>query len=283
MASAHLLNIDADGYHADPCDTPSLSSSIAKTIITRSAFHAWREHPKLGGERRGPSKAMDAGSLIHSLVLDGGTGLRVIDADDYRTTAAKDARVAAQEQGLVPVLRNAIEPARKAAERITTRLAYRDINLDGTSGAVIVWEEQSRHGPVKCRAMLDHLWPTGQYLELKTISTADQPTCERQAFNLGYDIQLAAYTSAVEHLLPNMVGRIDPLIAFAETDEPNCVSVFRINESLAELGRRRWRRAVETWAECLHTNTWHEYQPRTHIGYLSAPGWAASRELEYEE
>ncbi len=281
--SARLIDISPDEYHADPCDTPSLSSSIAKTIITRSAFHAWREHPKLGGERRGPSKAMDAGSLIHSLVLDGGTGLRVIDADDYRTTAAKDARTAAQEQGFVPVLRNAIDSMRKAAERIASRLAGRDINLDGRSGAVIVWEERSRHGPVQCRAMLDHLWPTGQYLELKTIATADQPTCERQAFNLGYDIQLAAYTSAVEHLLPNMTGRIDPLIAFAEVDEPNCVSVFRINESLAELGRRRWRRAVETWAECLHTNTWHEYQPRTQIGYLSAPGWAASRELDYEE
>ncbi len=280
--SAQLLDISETAYHADPCDTPSLSSSVAKTIITRSAYHAWREHPKLGAVKRDASKAMDVGSLIHSLVLDGGIGLQVIEADDYRTKAAKEAREAAHKAGLVPVLSEALEAARAVAERVTARLAHRDIILDGKSGAVIVWEEPSRHGPVKCRAMLDHLWPHS-FLELKTISTADQPTCERQAFNLGYDIQFAAYTSAVEALRPGLVGRVDPLVAFAEVDEPNCVSVFRINESLAELGRRRWRRAVETWAECLHTNTWHEYQPRTHIGYLSAPGWAASRELEYEE
>ena len=281
MASARLLDISTDEYHADPCDTPSLSASIAKAIVTRSPYHAWREHPKLGNAARDSSKAMDAGSLIHSLVLDGGVGLKVIDANDYRTKAAQEARTLAHEIGLTPVLRGALEAAEEAAKRITERLADRGINLDGKSGAVIVWEERSSRGPVQCRAMLDHLWPA-TFLELKTISTADIETCQRQAYTLGYDIQMAAYTSAVESL-GAPAGRVDPLIAFAETDEPNCVSVFRLNESLAELGRRRWRRAVEIWAECLHTGVWPEYQTRRQIGYLNAPAWALHRELESEE
>jgi hypothetical protein len=280
MGSARLLDISETDYHADPCDTPSLSSSVAKTIITRSAYHAWREHPKLGGVKREASKAMDVGSLIHSLVLDGGVGLQVIDASDYRTKAAQEARTAAHEAGLVPVLRNALEAAQEAAQRITSRLADRGINLDGRSGAVITWDEPSSLGPVRCRAMLDHLWPAS-FLELKTISTADVETCQRQAYSLGYDIQMAAYTSAVE-ALGAPPGRLDPLIAFAEADEPNCVSVFRLNESLAELGRRRWRRAVETWAECLQSGVWPEYQARRQIGYLHAPAWAMHREMEQE-
>ena len=35
-------NVPEAAYHADPCEAPSLSSGIARTLLTRSTLHAWR-------------------------------------------------------------------------------------------------------------------------------------------------------------------------------------------------------------------------------------------------
>ena len=46
-------DIDALEYHSDPCPAPSLSSTIAKKLVSASAMHAFCEHPKLGGANDG--------------------------------------------------------------------------------------------------------------------------------------------------------------------------------------------------------------------------------------
>ena len=46
-------------YHADPCPSPSLSSSIANLVIDKSLMHAWRAHPRsprVRGERAGAAR-----------------------------------------------------------------------------------------------------------------------------------------------------------------------------------------------------------------------------------
>jgi hypothetical protein len=76
-------------YHADPVEPgPSLSSSIAKLLVTRSPRHAWHEHPRLRKakalEVEAPSKAMDIGTAAHKLILGRGRDIVEITADDYR-------------------------------------------------------------------------------------------------------------------------------------------------------------------------------------------------------
>src|SRR5688572_24266058 len=66
---ARLLDITPADYHLDPCVTPSLSSSIAHTLVTKSPLHAWTEHPRFGALRSESSKAQDEGSIIHKLLL----------------------------------------------------------------------------------------------------------------------------------------------------------------------------------------------------------------------
>ena len=45
-AGLHLGVIEAE-YHADPAPEPSLSRSLAHTLLTRSPRHAWQAHPRL--------------------------------------------------------------------------------------------------------------------------------------------------------------------------------------------------------------------------------------------
>ena len=41
--------ISAADYHADCAPEPSLSSSIARTLLAQSPLHAYHAHPRMGG------------------------------------------------------------------------------------------------------------------------------------------------------------------------------------------------------------------------------------------
>lgn len=88
--TARILNVSEAAYHADPCPSPSLSQSIAHTLITQSPRHARLEHPRLGGQQRASTKAMDEGAILHKLLLGAGADFEMVVADDWRTKAAKE-------------------------------------------------------------------------------------------------------------------------------------------------------------------------------------------------
>jgi hypothetical protein len=116
--SARILNVSEAAYHADPCGSPSLSQSIAHTLITQSPRHAWLEHPRLGGQQRVSSKVMDEGSILHKLLLGAGAQFEMVVADDWRTKAAKEARDVIIAGGRIAILAHNFEKLMKAAERI---------------------------------------------------------------------------------------------------------------------------------------------------------------------
>ena len=106
VAEPGLYRMTAEQYHADPCPEPSLSSSTIKTMLERTPRHAFHDHPRLGGMRlESSSAAQTLGSVVHAMVLGAGRQWHVIDADDWRTKAAKAERDAAESVGKVPILR----------------------------------------------------------------------------------------------------------------------------------------------------------------------------------
>src|SRR3979411_2799004 len=75
------FDVQAADYHADPCERPSLSSSIAKILIEKTPRHAWTAHPWLNPNfvPKQDSK-FDLGSAVHELMLGKGVGYTVIEA-----------------------------------------------------------------------------------------------------------------------------------------------------------------------------------------------------------
>jgi len=89
-------------YHGDPVPGGSLSASGAKRLLPPSCparFRYEQEHPVF-------KATFDFGSAAHKMVLGVGPDLAVIDAEDWRTKAAKDEREAARLSGRIPVLRS---------------------------------------------------------------------------------------------------------------------------------------------------------------------------------
>lgn len=284
MADARIIDCTDEEYFADPCATPSLSQSIAHTLVTKSPYHAWIEHPKLGGVGRPSTRSKDHGSLVHSLLLGAGKELRVIDAENYRTKAAQAARDEAREAGLLPVLRHEADAALPMVRDIRRGLAELGIDFTGASEVKVEWTEHSAHGPVLCRGMMDHLIRAdGVIYDVKTCRTAHPRSCARHVVEYGYDIQHAAYTSALRKLEPDVAGRERFVFLFIEElpdGAPRRVVITpaELDGQLRELGHRRWDDALNQWAWCLSRDSWTGYADR--VIQLEAPPWALTQHMD---
>lgn len=264
---ARILEVSADEYH----QRDEFSSSLAKTTLKQSPLHA---RAAIG---KRPTKGMDRGSIIHRLVLGKGKDYEVIQHANFTTKDAKRDRDAARAKGLVPVIAHDFEDYNKAAESIRVQLADRGYVLDGDSELAITWDEETPHGIVACRCMLDHVWlKTGVILDLKITEDAAPGAIERNAENMGYPIQSTAYTRALAALDPSLAGRVKFLFAFCEPDEPHAINIVQPDGVFREIGERRWERAVNTWGECLKNNRFPAYGDT--VNQLSSPPWALSRE-----
>jgi hypothetical protein len=94
-------DIPNEVYHHDRADRLCLSSSMVRQFLkTPPAQWKWeREHPRVTS-----TKYFDLGTLVHTLTLKRGPGFVVIDADSFRTDAAKDERDKAWKNHQTPVL-----------------------------------------------------------------------------------------------------------------------------------------------------------------------------------
>lgn len=265
--TARILTVSPDEYHA----LPGFSATIAKELVSKSPAHA----KAMTGKK--PSRTMDRGTIIHRLVLGKGKEYQVIQHANWMTKDAKAQRDAARDQGLVPVLAHDFEDYCIAAESIRIQLADRNIILDGESEIAIEWTEQTIHGPVICKGMLDHCWPdTGLILDLKITENAAPSAVEKTAENLGYAIQWAAYTRAVAALDPGLAGHVGFGFAFCEPDDPWAVNLSEPDGVFQQLGTQRWIRAVTTWAKCVKDDRWPSYG--TTVNPITSPSWALARE-----
>lgn len=268
-------------YHRDPCDEPSLSSSIAHTLVSKSPAHARLRHPRFGAERGERTDATTDGSLFHALVL--GVGMEeiaIIDADNFRTKVAQAARDEAEAAGKTPVLARKRDAMQWVADNARARLRDRhgiDVDASGKGASAeqaIAWGE----GAVQCRALLD-LWTGSEVIDLKSCDSAHPRAIQSHMVSYGYDIQAEAYTRGAQAAFK--LDRRPPMrFAFCELVAPFAITVVRLAPSMEELGGLRWARALELWAACVRSGVWPEYVDGEAV--IEAPAWALQSAMESE-
>ena len=253
---------DGAGYTDLP---PGLSYSGAKDILRSPArYKAKREQPRV------PSEAMELGTIIHALVLDQPFCWREIEGG-YGVTKRREAARAA---GLVPITSEELAGAGLIALAVLEdEQAVALIERCAHERREVTAVAQDPETGVWVRGIFDGLDDGGRYgLDLKTGREDTLDDFARTAANLGYDIQAATYLSIMEWL-----G--EPLEAFyfvvVETAPPYFVGVRELDAEFVGLGRRKLRRALDTYAECVASGVWPgppSYQT------VSAPMWALRQE-----
>jgi hypothetical protein len=280
--TARLLNVTEEEYHADPCAGPSLSHSIAHTLVTESPRHAWLEHPKLGGVKRVATKAMDEGSILHRMLLGEGADFDLITADNFRTKVAQEQRDASVAAGRIPLLMKDFDKLSTACNRIRENAAGQGFPFGGLSEVSIEFTERADKGEILCRCRIDQV-RTGHLLyDVKRVRSANPKDLSRLIVEFGYDIQWAAYTHGYEELNGDAVGRSDMVFLFCEVEPPYEVVPARLDGALREIGMRRWTKAVRLWEQLLNEGSWPWPGYTDGAVTLSAPPWVVSQELPEE-
>jgi hypothetical protein len=287
--AARILSVTEDEYHADPCPSPSLSHSIAHTLITQSPRHAWLEHPRLGGANRArvSTRAMDEGSILHKLLLGAGAAFEMVVADDWRTKAAREAKEAILEARKIPILAHQFEKLNKAAERIFKNAADQGFPLQGHPEVAIEFtdfaDQRNREREVLCRCRIDMIAPDHRLYDLKKVASAHPSDLAKKIVEYGYDIQDHAYTTAYEQLKPEALGRTDYVFLFCEIEPPYEVVGARLDGAHREIGKRRWNKALFEWDRLMTEGSfpWPGYADGAIT--LSPPAWVLSQELPDEE
>lgn len=266
-----IYEMSAEAYHRDPCPEPSLSSSIIKLLIERSAMHAWDAHPRLNPNHEAKNKTdFDIGSAAHKLLLGKGAAIVDLDFSDYKKAAAREARDAAYAAGKIPLLPHHREAVDRMVSAARMQIDALDMKrrpfTDGLPERVLIWKE----GDVWCRSMADWHSHDGAFLDdLKTTTNAHPEHCKRRIFELGYDMQAAWYRRGAE----SITGRAPEFrFVFVEREPPYALSVVVLKDSDLHAADEKIDLALERWEWCLVNSKWPGYpaQPVTVEAPMSA-------------
>ena len=280
-----IYDLSADAYHADCCEPFSLSRGIAHLMLTANPLKARHAHPKMGqASAIKVSKAMDAGSIVHSLVLGKGAEIEVLSTTygdkheragqsvtDYATKAAGHERDLIREQGRIPVLAHEEAPLRACAASALAQLREHPDGSaffePGRSEAVVVWQEDG------CwfRCMVDRL-PDDPRLppyDVKLTGLLAAPGIWDRRLQTIYAFQDAFYRRglvAVRGVRPRPL-----LFPVIEMDAPYCLAMHAAAPSLQALAERQVERAIALWKRCVRDNHWPGYPPFT--AWVEAKPW----------
>lgn len=275
--------LDEAAYHSDPCKVPSLSSTLARNLLSQSPLHAWTAHPRLNPNWQPTIKAtFDIGKAAHAAILGRGAGWKVYPPEVLGANGAastKDAKAFAEEaraQGMVPLKQDQEDKILAMKAKMAEALLEYRIDLDPACSEVVALAEVDG---VPCRAMIDNapLDPRQPLYDLKTCESAAPDACMRAVMNYGYDVQARHYLDTWN------AATDDPRpfrFIFQEKSPPFEVCVIELTQDSLELAARKTARAREVWRQCVDSGFWPGYPRGVH--QIALPEFFHSRWLEQE-
>lgn len=267
-----LHQIEEDAYHADPCERPSLSSTLAKTLLARSPLHAWTESRRLNPEwEPKEAKHFDIGKAAHSEIL--GKGQPHVEIPPHllasngaaSTKAARDFIEDARAAGMVPLKGEEIEAITRMAQSAHRFLGECGISISPSRSEMAAIAEIDG---AMCRALFDNV-PVDPLpgvgpiiLDIKTCENAAPEACLKAVEAYEYSIQWMHYRETLKAATGEDRAF---LFLFVEKAPPHGCCLVKLRESHGHSGdwsepaAAEIRRARLTWAECVETNHWPCY------------------------
>ena len=249
---------------------PGLSASGAKLLVPPSCpakYKANRDNPP-------PSNAVfDLGKAVHKLVLGEGEPLQIIDAKDWRSKTASEARNEAYAAGVIPILVGDFAQIKAMSDAVLAHPVAGKLIDDSVGEAEVSLLADDPDTGLRIKARPD--WSTERdgrlwLVDLKTTQTAEPRAFARKAADYRYHLQAAWYVQVAALL------NLDPCAAFVfvavEKEPPYLVSVTEWDGEAMTEGARLMREAIDTYALCKESDFWGGYPEGITPMYL--PRWA---------
>lgn len=278
-------------YIKDPATPgPSLSASLAHTLLTKSPRHVRLGHPRLNDTwEPDATSATDLGTIVHAMLLeDDRSRLVVVNADSWSKKSdggagpvawmARDKIRAEGKLAVLPHEMTTVEAMMTAAREQIAASELPDAFTGGHAERTMIWTDADG---VTWRSRPD--WCDDEslvYVDLKTTGASAQPDAwtRGQLQSYEFDLQGALALRGAAALL----GPADRKFVFAvlETEPPYGLSLVGLDPYSIEFADRKLSRAAGTWKDCLARNVWAGYPSR--IVWTSPQEWAVARFEERE-
>lgn len=242
--------ISNNDYHADP----ALGSTSLKTLALKTPAHyQWdQKHPK-------SSDAFTLGTAAHSLILDGDTSsIVIVEADNWLTKAAKEAKAAALAAGKQPLLTKEMAQVEAMRDSVMSHEVASQYFTGHMAEQSVFWEEGGLM--LKCRP---DAWLPGVIVDLKTTVDANPNKFGKTAFDFGYFMSSAHYIDGVKAATDEDVKF---LFVNVEKTAPYLVSVTELDAYTLDYGRQALDRAKRIYSECTASGNWPGYPAVEPVG-----------------
>lgn len=268
----HTMSLDA--YINDPAPEPSLNASIAHTLLTATPAHARMAHPRLTPQpEREDGSRLDLGTIAHGLLLEGDSSrVQVIEADDWKTKAAREQRDEARIQGLVPILEKDFDIVQDMVSAAQGYIAESEI-ADDFEAAIpeqtLLWNEAD----IWCRCRPDKATPDWRIVfDYKTCAGTAHPAvwAKSSMVRYGYDLQAAMNLRGIQTL--GLAKKTTFIFLVQEVEPPHVLSIVSLAPSWITLATDKLRVAMSIWKGCIKRNEWPGYPSR--VAYVEPPAYA---------
>src|SRR3990167_9094048 len=256
----------------------AFSAGLGQRILAQSHLHAWTESPWNPAQDRDDSGIADIGTYAHAMLLEGGhAALCVVEADDWRTKAAKEARDSARAAGLLPILAHKVgevEQMVKTAKDYleTTELAGLFAH-HGDAETTLIWDKNG----MLCKARPDWLATDRKVsLSYKTTAGSAQPDAWIRTQLPGYDMGIVFYEQGIRTACKVESTRVVTLVQ--EQKPPFSCSLIGLAPAWQAMAASKLARAMMIWSRCLLDGKFPAYPVQ--ICYAEPKPWQMAEQEE---
>ncbi|MEY4952371.1 MAG: hypothetical protein RL299_795 [Pseudomonadota bacterium] len=266
-------------YH----DAPAVGSSGLKLVL-QSPLHYWAQYLDPERERTEPTPAQLLGTAWHAAIFEPAKFeaefVQIPDGLDRRTKEGKALWAELQASGRTPL--SADDYGRVLAMRDSARrhpvTAAIFAQAGGAAEHSLFWIDPATGAHCKIRPDFAvppcAMFPHGLLVDGKTGEDMSTAGFAKYAMNWKLALQAAFYADGFQAVH----GTSEPP-AFVwlaqEKSTPYATAYYSAASDFLEFGRRQYRRALATWAQCMERNEWPGYS--TGVQPLELPAWAAKQ------
>jgi hypothetical protein len=246
-------NLPEDLYHRDVVPEGSLSVTSSKLLLPPSCpalFKHAREHPHAA------TKAMDLGTVVHGLVLGTGQEVMVLEWDDYRTKAAKEARDYYAAKGKLPMLAKEYAEAQAIAQAVKEHDVAGGLFAEGDAEVSGFWQDPETGIWLRMRTDWTTHFGSPTIVDFKTTADVSPDEFARSAAKYGYHRQDPHYRDGLAADLECDPDEIDFVFVAVDVNAPHLVMVYRLDDEAVSLGREQNKIAREIYRDCTESGNW---------------------------
>lgn len=271
-----LQSLPAEDYHSNSAIG---HSSLVRIIRSPAHYREYATHPLE------PTAAMQFGTAFHTALLEWdlfGKTFVAAPKFDRRTKEGKAQALSweAENTGKIALTPDQMEAIGRMVISVRQHKGARrllDSGLAETSG---FWLDDLTG--IECKIRPDFLKTESEttiagIVDVKTCVDASSNGFSKAVATMGYDVQAAFYQDGMKALS----GKTIPFYFIAiEKEAPYAVAVYQASEAMLEIGREKYRAALELLDWCFSNNSWPSYQPGGEIEMIDLPRWAANFSLD---